>query len=105
MPPFHLNALEAIQLHRLAQQITQVALPASTTGIAGKLPKGGLIKAGNHLELLACCQIIQAYIHSITRVMGTALRLRVLQHILTLSWQSQISQLAHTPRPIGIPQH
>ena len=105
MPPLHLNPLESLQLHLLAQQAAQIALARRTAGIAGVLAQRRLIKAAAHIQLLAAFQTVQSHIHSITCVMRAALSFRVLQHVLLIVRQSQISQLAHRPGTIGIPQH
>ena len=105
MPPLHLNPLEPLQLHLLAQQAAQIALARRTAGIAGVLAQRRLIKAAAHIQLLTVLQTVQAHIHSITCVMRAALSFRVLQHILLALRQSQISQLAHRPGAVGIPQH
>ena len=105
MPPLHLNPLESLQLHLLTQQTAQIALARRTAGIAGVLTQRRLIKAAAHIQLLTALQTVQAHIHSITCVMRAALSFRIIQHILIIGRQSQISQLAHRPGTIGIPQH
>ena len=105
MPPLHLNPLESLQLHLLAQQAAQIALARRTASIDGLLTQRRLIKAAAHIQLFTAFQAVQAHIHSITCVMRAALSFRVLQHILIIGRQSQISQLTHRPGAVGIPQH